>query len=168
MIEDAANDKQNAIPPYIQEYFNVKLLHTGTSPANITTLDSAGERMINTLIDAMNGENARLPKYLVIVTDMHHRHHMTGITDMGNDIFDEDANKIIQNYSSGFVHQVNMTIRRKKLDLQNKKPGASVSPKVIFMRMIHKIGYFNEKTATGAQLSLRAKFNALNDDHQLM
>ena len=58
-----------------------------------------------------------------------------------------------------------MIIRHKHITLLDSKPGAvSGSTKIIFVKMICRIGNFNEQSTTYAVCGLRNKFNdALND-----
>ena len=59
----AEKDKQ-AVPPYIEEFFNVRFCCNPSIPSNFTTM-----RTINSLINAVNAKDAKQPKYLVVIID---------------------------------------------------------------------------------------------------
>ena len=64
------------------------------------------------------------------------------------------------------MHQVYTIIRRKRLDLYDKRPGAVAGnhTKIIFVRMLRRIGHFHENSWMNAIHHLRPRFNdALND-----
>ena len=68
--------------------------------------------------------------------------------------------------TSSFVRQMRTVIRRKRLDLYDKKPGAvpECETKMIFIRMIKRVGSFNRESSIHKVCNLRAKFNdSLND-----
>ena len=136
----------------MQEFFNVKIL------CQDDDTEFAASHTVNTLINALNGNNARLPKILLVVVDM------DVINDI-DDVFDEDAPVIVQQSTNWLVRQINTRIRRKKLDLYEKNPGAVFgTPSIIFVKMLRRIGNYGSETILAGALSLRAKFNdALND-----
>ena len=62
------------------------------------------------------------------------------------------------------VRQVTSIIRRKRMDLLEKRPGAVCETKIIFTRMLKRVGTFCEQSLINNIVQLRAKMNdALND-----
>ena len=157
VMEQAANKdkKKKEPPPYIHEYFNVKIFSKPRDSA-----ESAIERIVDSLMDAINAKGATIPKILVVVTDG------DILLDI-EDIFDEEtAIQSIQRHTNWLVRKINTKIRRKRSDILEVKPGAvyGCETSIIFVKMIRRIGSFNENSVTGAVFSLRNKFNdALND-----
>ena len=74
--------------------------------------------------------------------------------------------KMIPDLVRWLVHQVQLVLRRKRIDLLEKKPGAVTGcpTTTIFVKILRRIGHFNEKSRMAKICALRAKFNdALND-----
>ena len=139
------------VPPYLAENYNVKL----QEKTDDTHANSALARTINALMDCVNERNAHLPKYLLVIIDW----------DIVNDLdlTDLDSLKMIPILVNWFTRQISVILRRKRVDLLERKPGAVYSnTKVIYVRMLKRIGQFGDNIM--AVNSLRAKFNnALND-----
>ena len=79
------------------------------------------------------------------------------------DITDGDSEFMIHEIINWFVCQINTIIRRKRIEILEKKPGAisGCITKVIYVHMIHRIGSFDSHTESVN--NLRSKFNdALN------
>ena len=66
MRQSASRKKgeKSIIPPYIEEYFNVKPCFS-----MVASDDLAITRVINALMEMVNGKTATLLKYLVVVLD---------------------------------------------------------------------------------------------------
>ena len=61
---EADNKKSDMVPPYMNEYFNVKPFFKGSFS------DSLAITRVNTaLLEAVNEKNAQLPKFLVVLLD---------------------------------------------------------------------------------------------------
>ena len=152
MMQEAEKE-ENSVPLYIQDYFNVKLLCKDESLADFSLV-----RIINNLTAALNAKDARLPKILVVIADIDR------VRDIP-DIFHEDANLAVAIITNWFVRQINMVIRRKQLDIYEKKPGAVYGEtKIVFVKMMRRIWNYNENSTTNTLLLLKAKFNdSLND-----
>ena len=156
--------EQEIIPPYIHEFFNVKpCYYTGASS------DMALMWVINALIKSVNGKDATLPKYLVVILD----HNI--LQDLLH--FNEEVNvTTIQMVTKWLVRQINTTVRRKRIDLLEKRPGSlsSFATKIIFVKMLRRIGKYGDNTLASNLNKLRPRFNdALNDavakiDHYLL
>ena len=141
------------LPPFIDEMFNV---HLYDDPKTLG-LTTAVARALACLIDAAQ-ERRRLPKYLLVIMDK----------DIINDVkpLDEYAPSVLQDVVRYFVRQVDMIMRRKKINSLDKKPGAltGFTPKVIFVRMLWRVGSFHKDSRMYMIANLRAKFNdCLND-----
>ena len=139
---------------YLLKYYNVKLLYK---------LMSAGvhcviARIINSLIDGFN-MNDHLPRFIVVIID----HDI--IKDV--DVFDRNAHKTIGDNVHWLVHQIDILVKRKKAEIQVKRPGALFvgDPKIIFVRMLRRVGKpFYHGSKLEALHGHRAKFNdALNE-----
>ena len=140
---------------YLQDYFNIKVFNK----FNKSDAKHAIGRTLNALIEAVNGKNASLPKYLLVLMDK-------DVIEDVDDIFDFEASKIVATLTQWLVKQVHTVIRRKKVDLLDKKPGTlyDFSTKIIFVRMLHRIGSFHNKSRIAGVLALHPKFNdSLND-----
>ena len=120
-------------PPYIEEYYNVHGLHDPPQAG----IQHSLPRVINTLIDAINKKD-KLPKYLIIILDCDLLYDL--------DVFQHGVTATIQELICWFVCQVDMIVRRKKMELLEKKPGTLSGgglPKLIFVRMLRRVGKFH-------------------------
>ena len=116
-------------------------------------------RILNALTDAINDKKVRLPKYLVVIMDK-------DVLGDIPDIFDDDVMTTTQEITSYMVRKIAVTLRRKRSDLLEKKPGAveHLNTKIIFVRMLRRIGSYGSDSELSELLSLRARFNdTLND-----
>ena len=116
-------------------------------------------RTINALITELNEKNQTLPKYLVVVMDK-------DILEDFDKICENSINNDIAEIVNWFVHQIQMVIRRKRIDLLEKKPGSltNLSTSIIFVRMIRHIGSFQPNSRMQKICDLRLRFNdSLND-----
>ena len=141
------------IPLYIQDFFNVKDCYhkeLGGVPFAMT-------RMINTLISTIE-VCKRIPRYLIVIINMD--------LIMDIDSLDDQSPIIVPQLVRWFMRQVDMILRRKKVNFLDKKPGAltGLSLKTIYVKMLRKVGLFNDSSHIAKALQLRTKFNdALND-----
>ena len=158
------DNKSSTTPLYMRNYFNVKkFTKTEVSALAIT-------HIVNALIEAINMKDTRLPKISVVVLDK------DILNDIDQGLSFMQATMIMTNLVRWLVRQIVTTIRRKKTDLLEKRPGAvsRFSTKIIFMRMLRRVGHFPEESKIHNICQLRAKFNdALNDtiakvDHYIM
>ena len=151
--EKAGKDSRHEVclPPFIHEFFNVKPF------AKTTSSKLAISRVVNALTEAINLKNATLPKYLVVVLDK------DVLTDIEESYLDSQT---IQRVTSWLVHQINTIVHRKQVDIFTKRPGtlSGYCTKIIFVKMIRRVGKFNDLSKFGRISGWRAKFNdALND-----
>ena len=151
MVQEAEKNS-DVIPPFIHEFFNVKIIERNAAEEPL-----AMSRILNALTNAVNVKNARLPKYLVVILDK----------DVIDDIqqpFRQDAVKIVKNITDWMVRQINMIMCQKRIDLLDKSPGACCSTNIIFIKMLPRIGPFNESSRLNGILNLCNKANdAMND-----
>ena len=153
IVQDSGKKDAVIVPPYIHEFFNVKVLYNVKS-----SMKPIVARIINSLLEEINKKDTTLPKYLVVMVDK----------DLLQDInlSWEDIAKSILRITAWFVRQVNTIVRRKCVDLFDIKPGAlsAFTTKIVFVRMIRRIGKFHELSKYVQIAHLRPKLNdALND-----
>ena len=142
-----------SIPLFITEYYNIKSFCEPSAAG----VDLAIARMVNNLTEAIIKRN-RLPKYLIVIPDR----------DIINDVdlSNKNAVKTIQQITRWFVRQLDTIIRQRRVDFLDKHPGAvaGFTTKIIFVRMVRRIGFFNENSKMASICRARPKFNdALND-----
>ena len=141
---------KNAAPLYIHDYYNVhsfiQLKETGVS--------SLLARIYNAIIKALN-TRSRLPRFLVIILDQ------DLITDVA--IYDFKATKQIKKALNWLMRQIDMIVRRKQLEIYDRKPGAltNTDPALIFVKMIRKGRFFPQGSRLKNICMLRPKFNAV-------
>ena len=139
---------------FMEEFFNVKPLFKSHF---ITELVSS--RILNELIEVINVKDSRLPKYLLVILD----------GDLIKDIPDThhpNSSSILRMITTWLVKQISNVIHRKRIDLYEKKPGAVAGyhTKIIYVKMICRVGKIHDNSALGAVCALRPKFNdSLND-----
>ena len=154
MMLPAEKDKKDEPQPYLVERFNIKGKYK-----NLGSEKFATTRMLNALTEALNDKNFKLPKYIIVIADK------DILNDFQFDKYDSEKN-LIQDIRQTTIWKINSIIKRKKLDLYEKKPGA-VSPcktQLIFVRMIRRIGPYRPESKINTVCEYRAKFNdALND-----
>ena len=155
MVEDAEKNKKITLL-FIQEFFNIKTI---TNPHGIE--EFATGRTINALIDKINDAKYKLPKYLVVMMDK------DIIEDIDQSVTYDQAQSICGEMTRWLLRQINTAIRRKRLDLLQKRPGAlsGYATKVVHVRMLCRVGMFHEQSRIHNILQLRPKYNdQLNDE----
>ena len=119
-------------------------------------------RMINCLVEALNVKQVRLSKYLVVIIDQ----DLFEDVDFCKDNF-YTIKEIIPYLLRWLARQVNNVLRQKRMDILDKRPGAvpdSGSTKIIFVKMLKRIGHFHDQSKIRSICGLRARFNdSLND-----
>ena len=146
--------KMDKPPLYMEEFFNVKPLFKSHFTTKLVS-----SRILNELIKAINVKDSRLPKYLLVILD----------GDLIKDIPDTchpNSGSILRMVTTWLVKQISNVIRRKRIDLYEKKPGAVAGyhTKIIYVKMIRRVGKIHDSSALGAACTLRPKFNdSLND-----
>ena len=110
-IHQTTRDKKS-VSPYLSEYYNIKL----PEKAGDSSVPLVMAQAVNALMDAINEKHARLPKYLIVVLDK----------DPPNDLHlsDLDALRMVPMLVNWFTRQINTILRRKRVDLLEKKAGA--------------------------------------------
>ena len=132
----AEDEKQKIIKPYIIDYYNTQGLFKNPGADKF-----ASTRMVNALIEAMNKKDARLPKYLIVIIDK------DILADLILDDQEQNDSDILRDFRKStisFVKLINSTLRRKRMDIYDKRPEAiaSCDTKLIFVRMIRRIGTY--------------------------
>ena len=154
---------KNEYQLYLQDYYNIFSYFYPTA----STVKRAIARFINALIEALN-DRERLPRYIIFILDKEI------IEDVN--IFNFRASKAINTNVNWLIRQANMMVRRKRLQILEKKPGAVYSgdPKIIFTTMMKRATLYQRGSKMEAVCSLRSKFNdivssvtAKHDNHLL-
>ena len=128
-----------------------------SSPANAKW---AAARVLNLLIDAINKNKTRLPKFLLIVLDK-------DILEQFCDKSHVMAGKCVDGRTNWLTKQIKSVIAIKKQELFAKNPGAILPeyPKVIYIRMVRRINKFKVNSKPDQIYSLTSLFNySLNDE----
>ena len=115
-------------------------------------------RILNSLIMGLNTCD-RLPCMVVILIDK------DLIEDVN--IFDDRAEDVIAENLGWLFKQFNILIKRRKIELSDKKPGSVYGndPKFVLVEMLRRlIMEFLESSTMRAVLGLRKKFNAILND----
>ena len=145
----------NLDPPYLYCYYNVFGYYTLRSSGNKHAIG----HMLNSFIVGLNTRD-RLPWLVVLVPDK------DIIEDVG--VYDDPhrAVNIIAENVGWLLRQMEILIKRKRMELSEKKPGAIYGndPKVIVMEMIRRPLRFPSDSTMDGILSLRNKFNSLLND----
>ena len=147
------NRKSSSQPFFLQQYFNVKMVENASGCE-----ETAMARIINALILELNKKDAKLPWYLIVVMDK------DILLEVGKNQSFSEAQIITAEIVQWMVRQITSIIRRKRMDLLEKHPGAVCETKIIFTRMLKRIGTFHEQSPINNLVQLRAKMNdALNN-----
>ena len=104
--------EKEEVPLFLNEFFNIK-----TYNKTAGNVQFAVGHIINAITSVVNEKGATLPKYLVVILD----HDI--IRDI-DDVFTTDAPHAIATLTDWTVHQINLIIHRKWVDLLDKKPGS--------------------------------------------
>ena len=150
--QSALKEKQDSPPLYMIDFYNVHAIYNTAA-----LVQFAATRMLNALTEKINQVHI-LPKFLIVVPDKDILYDI--------DLFAPNATQLMYELTRWFVRQINTIIRRKRVDLLAKKPGALLgySTTIIFVRMIRRVGSFNELSRMSKAADLRPRFNdALND-----
>ena len=114
--------------------------------------------------DVQQGSSMLCLKASTSVTDCHTTWWLFLISDI--DVFEFGASRIITDVLQWMLKEINMFLRRKRLKLLDKKPGAVAEddPTVILVRMLRWHDRYTQGSHLEKIISLRAKFNdALNE-----
>ena len=133
---------------YLTDRFNVKssTYHSSSHPAI--------SRILNATIKALNTEH-RLPKMLIIIMDK------DIINDLNDEDFDYGANKCLAMNINWLLKQIDIAVRRTRLQILEKKPGAVNGDdlKIIYMQMIRCVEHYKNTSKMAKVCGLRSKFN---------
>ena len=152
--------ERDVVQPYLDEYYNVR----GNIESSIPQRYATG-RIINNVIEALNQKQPqrhRLPRFLVIMPDK------DLINDLENLNVDEEGDnkevfKEIAYLVNYLTRQIDIIVRRKRLQISEKKPGAICAddPIVIYVTMLNRVDRFHPESRMGKICYLRSKFNDL-------
>ena len=104
-------------------------------------------------MDALNSEH-KLPRYLVVVMDK-------DIIQSIN-LFNYGAYQVIAETVNWLTRQIDITVRRKRLNITEKKPGAIANeyePTIIYTMMVRRPQTYPMGSKMESICSLRTKFN---------
>ena len=121
--------KSQIRPQYLEQYYNVK----GFYPESSKIHDTASDRILNAVVDALNGDD-HLPRFLVVVVDK-------DILNYDIKEFDYGLYKNLAMITNWLTREVDIAIHRKKKSIRNKKPGAlgpEDDPVVIYVDMMYR------------------------------
>ena len=138
--------------PYIFRNFNVKTYYGKFNKGSKSLA-----RLVNPLIEALN-ENDHLPKICLILPDK----DIWGIIDAKN----TRASVVIRSSIHYIVKQMDMYFDHRKLDLEDKKPGALLDtenfPKIVWVHMLKRP---KSLVSDGSLFSVRGKFSSILEEH---
>ena len=149
MLNKAKLNKKNW-QPYLLEFYNPKGYYYGIS----NWIGSATSRILNKLIKALN-ENDRLPKYIIFMID---KDIISNLKEL-----DFGATRNLWNLLNWLTRQIDIAICRKKLQINEKKPGAVIDnhPTVIYINMIRRVEHFHMHSSIAKVCKMRSKFNEI-------
>ena len=98
-------------PPYLYEFYNV----SGHFQMRLSAVKGV-TRLYNALIEALNAQKFRLPKYIVMVPDK-------DLIEQIN-FYSFGASSVISATLQWLVHQMELTVERKEEKIIEKRPGA--------------------------------------------
>ena len=91
LVYQAQRNKQDAVAPYIHDYYNIKSFHNLLSGGVKLVI----ARIVNSLKDAINKKDVHLPKYLVVIPDK------DPVSDV--DVFHTDAVRVLKDITLWMV-----------------------------------------------------------------
>ena len=137
-------------PPYVFEYYNVFGYMMNANNGTRRTV----AHILNAAIEGLNSRE-RLPHFIVVIIDK----------DIIEDInmFDHKAGEAISQNLRWLMRQVNTYIKRKCLEILDKKPGAIYGgdPKIIYISVIKQAIVFPRESRMESVVALCHKFNKI-------
>ena len=144
MVNDSKLNKKS-YKPYTLDYYNRKAFYLENDSRRNDS--SATLRILNKLIDVLNS-NDKLPRYICIIPD----------SDLIKDLkfYEFGARKNLTNIVNWLMRQCDIYIRRKRLQISEKKPGAVTNgqPTMIYLPMIRRIERFHRESTMAKICSL--------------
>ena len=141
---------------FLLDHYNVKPFEKTLSRMSLTPSIA---RIVNSVMEATNGCKT-LPKYLLIVMDM----------DVLSEVTTNEfrlAHKELRKYVEWVTRQIDIVIRRKRIQLQEKKPGTLLTPNqpaIIFIEAVKHMDHYPEGSKMAQKCTLRGKFNELANE----
>ena len=174
--QSQSRNREKPIPRlYLDEFYNVSKFTTGISDLKVNVT----ARIYNSVIDALNddalNDDAHLPRYLIIALDK----------DVLKDLSELEfgVTKNLTSILNWLTRKIDIAVRRKRCQINEKKPGATGSqkdPTIIYIDMIQCIGMSQcigmpkDNLKLKSILDLRFKFNSIlqaaieNQDDRVM
>ena len=146
--QNLLNRKAGKHSLYMIDYYNIKDYEKALSTGVPTIM-----RVLNALVEATN-EGKRLPKYIFIILD----------SDIVSDlqfVDKTDAYKEVATYVNWLARQVDIHIRRMKLQHLEINPGAGIEdyPQIIYVLMVKRVQFYPEDSKLAKLCTLHSKFN---------
>ena len=116
-------------PPYLYDYYNI---HYGFHPP-LSLMKSVGARISNSLIELLNWNEFRLPKYIIVIPD---KDLIEGAMDQ---IWDYGFKKVFRSLVDWVMSDINKMLSIRKEDFCNKRGGAlstAAEPRIIWTSII--------------------------------
>ena len=137
-------------PLYLYDYYNVFTYVPSPSMGATRTIACT----FNAAVEGLNNKR-RLPRFVIVIVDK------DIIEDVN--IFEYGASKAIFKNVEWLVRQINIHIKRKRLEVLETKPGAvyTSDPKIVFVTMIRCPVIFDLGSCMEKVVALRSKFNAI-------
>ena len=156
-INNILLNKRDVIHPYVNDYYNVHSFYTPKIPQKSTC-----GKIVNVLIDALNQKQAtrhRLPRFLIIMPDKDIFNDLDNFEKLKHGQIVKGLAKIV----NWLMRQVDIYVRRKHLQISEKKPGAvcAEDPVVIYVNMIPRVDRFHEDSKMGRICSYGMKFSEI-------
>ena len=109
-------------------------------------------RICNSIVEGLNSR-PRLPRLIIVVPD----------SDIIADIneYEFGTPREIRLNLRWLIRQIDMVIRRRKLEILEKKPGAvyDSDPKIIYVKMVKRSKFYPQSSKIAKICTMRAKFN---------
>ena len=149
MNEASLNRHNNQLSaPYVADYYNIHKFYNTSGGKN------AVSNILNSLLETLN-KRERLARFIVIVLD-------SEIIETLN-FFDYGATKELAALINWLTRQIDIAIRRKKLQVTEKRPEAINinDPTIVYTTMIRHPHTYPQGSKLEAICSLRPKFNEI-------
>ena len=145
----------NSHKPYLYDYYNVFGYYTTRSSGNRRAIGT----VLNSLIVGLNTRD-RLPRLIVLVLD---KDIIEDVCIYNNPSL---AAEVLEDNVTWLFKQIETHIRRKQIELTDKKPGAVYGndPKIIVVEMLDRLLRFLGSSTMAGILELRSSFNQLLND----
>ena len=128
-LESSAIEAQKPVP-YMYDYYNLTFL----AEPQLINMDNSIVRILNTTIKALNSNQLRMPRIILLIPDFNVLHQIK--------YFGFGVSQVIGSVLNWLIKNVENAISAKKDQIRHKKPGAlhSGEPKVIWLKIFERPG----------------------------